>query len=133
MNICDKINPILDNSVFQSLEKEYNLTIPECVKAFFEKENSGIPRKRYVSFHGEDYEVRSFLSMNSNDEYSIFEPLKYFQEKTHGKIVPIAIDSGDNYYCLNLQYNKMYYWSSDADLYYELADSFSEFLAAFLS
>lgn len=45
----------------------------------------------------DEYEVRAFLSLNSEDEnYCITKPLDFFLNRTKAKIVPIGIDSEDN-------------------------------------
>ena len=52
-------------------------------------------------------------------------------KKTKGKIVPIGIDSGDNYYCVNNETGKVYYWSAGEDSYYCIAESIAEFVTLF--
>ena len=46
-------------------------------------------------------------------------------------MVPIGIDSGDNYYCVNNENGKVYYWSSSEDSYYYIAESIDEFASFF--
>ena len=76
--------------------------------------------------------VRAFLSLDSEDEnYCITKPLDFFLNRTKAKIVPIGIDSGDNYYCVNNENGKVYYWSSSEDSYYYIAESIDEFASFF--
>ncbi|MBL6462081.1 MAG: SMI1/KNR4 family protein [Blautia sp.] len=42
-----------------------------------------------------------------------------------------GIDSGDNYYCVNNENGKVYYWSSSEDSYYYIAESIDEFASFF--
>ena len=57
--------------------------------------------------------------------------MDYFLEKTKGKIVPIGLDSGDNYYCVNNETGKVYYWSAGEDSYYCIAESIMDFIELF--
>ncbi|MFR6168520.1 MAG: SMI1/KNR4 family protein [Blautia wexlerae] len=43
----------------------------------------------------------------------------------------MVLTSGDNYYCVNNENGKVYYWSSSEDSYYYIAESIDEF-ASFL-
>ena len=80
----------------------------------------------------DEYEVRAFLSLDSEDEnYCITKPLDFFLNRTKAKIVPIGIDSGDNYYCVNNENGKVYYGSSSEDRYYYIAESIDEFSSLF--
>ncbi len=86
------------------------------------------PVKDIIVCNGEEYEVRVFLSADKTDQnYCIEKPLDYFLSKTKGKIVPIAIDSGDNYYCVNNETGKVYYWSAEMDEYYNIAQDLLAF------
>ncbi len=79
-----------------------------------------------------EYEIRAFLSLDENDEnYCIEKPLSYFLTKTKAKIIPIALDSGDNYYCVNNESGKVYFWSSDTDSYYLISENIEEFVNLF--
>ena len=41
------------------------------------------------------------------------------------------LTSGDNYYCVNNENGKVYYWSSSEDSYYYIAESIDEFASFF--
>lgn len=126
---CDK-NPKLD--VLLDAEKKYKIKIRENIKEFLHENSGGTPIKDTITVHGEEYEVRAFLSLDEkNGSYYIEKPLNYFLKKTKGDIVPIAIDSGDNYYCVNNKIGKVYYWVSDGDHYYPLTNSLNAFESLF--
>ncbi len=129
--ICAEIVEISNPGVFGELEKEYGFKFEEDVKSFFMENNGGIPEQNMIEVNGEEYEVRCFLSFNSGEYNSIDIPMDSFQKETHGKIIPIAKDSGDNYYCIHIENGKVYYWDKDENLYYNLADSFGTFLEYF--
>lgn len=126
--ICINISKLTDELAIEKLEDKFDLDFSSDFKEFFILNNGGIPLNSKFMYENKEYEVRCFLSFN-NDEYnSIKKPLSSFQEETNGKIVPFAKDSGDNYYCLNIENQKVYYWSRDEELYYCLAEAFSEFI-----
>lgn len=118
--------------VFEVAEKKYSVSIRKEIKDFLEKNSGGYPVKDIIVSDGEEYEVRVFLSLDSADEnYYIQKPMDYFLEKTKGKIVPIGLDSGDNYYCVNNETGKVYYWSAGEDSYYCIAESIMDFIELF--
>ena len=81
---------------------------------------------------GEEYEVRIFLSLDAQDQYYyIKKPLLDFLQRTKGRIIPIGIDSGDNYYCVNNETGKVYYWSMELDEYYCIAENLEMFVSLF--
>ena len=55
----------------------------------------------------------------------------FFRKNTTGKIVPIGIDSGDNYYCVNNETGKVYYWCASENTYFCISNSLSDFIALF--
>lgn len=120
------------SAVLSDAAKKSGIVIREDIREFLEENSGGYPVKDIVSFNNEEHEVRVFLSLdNSDNNYYIEKPLSFFLEKTKGKIVPIGLDSGDNYYCVNNETGKVYYWSAGSDQYYYLAESLAEFVKAF--
>ena len=51
------------------------------------------------------------------------------QSQTPAELV--VLTSGDNYYCVNNENGKVYYWSSSEDSYYYIAESIDEFASFF--
>lgn len=118
--------------LFKEIEKKYLISIREDIKVFLEKNSGGYPIKDSIMFDGEEYEIRVFMSLEESDEnYYIGKPLEYFLNKTKGKIVPIGIDSGDNYYCVNNETGKVYYWSASDDSYYMISETIEKFIEKF--
>ena len=127
--ICTNIEKIIDESAINKIENSYNISLPDNFKNFFEKNNGGTPSKNVFKYDDNEYEIRCFLSFNDNQYNSIETPLKSFLEETNGKIIPFAKDSGDNYYCLNIKNNKIYFWDSNDNLYYYIANTFDTFIS----
>ena len=122
----------INKTVLLEAEKDYSISIREDIKEFFEANSGGYPVKDIIVSDGEEYEVRVFLSLDASDKnYYIQKPLEYFLKKTKGKIVPIGLDSGDNYYCVNNETGKVYYWSAGEDVYYCISNSLEEYCLLF--
>lgn len=124
--ICTGISLLKDSLAIERYEDKYAFDLPKELKCFFQENNGGIPKKKVFTARGGEYEIRCFLSFNRGEYNSIDLPIQSFQEETKGKIVPIAKDSGDNYYCINVETGKIYYWDKDDNLYYCIAEDFGE-------
>lgn len=122
----------INKEVFAEAEKAFSISLRTEIKDFLEKNSGGYPQKDIIVVDGEEYEVRVFMSLDSADEnYYIQKPMEYFLKKTKGKIIPIGLDSGDNYYCVNNETGKVYYWSAGEDSYFCIADSVNGFVELF--
>ena len=130
--ISQNCNKNIDMSIIREAEKTYSISIREDIKDFIGSNAGGYPVKDIIVSNGDEYEVRVFLSLDDADAYyCIRKPLDYFLGKTNGKIIPIGIDSGDNYFCVNNQTGKVYYWSADEDSYSLICNSLNDFTALF--
>lgn len=118
--------------VWEKAEQKFGITVRDDIRSFLQDNGGGYPEKDVINVEGEDYEVRIFLSADAEDEnYYIGKPLDYFLTKTNGKIIPIGIDSGDNYYCVNNETGKVYYWRAEQDSYYQIAENLDNFCGLF--
>lgn len=126
--VCTEVSLLKDSLAVERYEDKYEFDLPKELKSFFQENNGGIPKKRVFTIKGEEYEIRCFLSFNIGEYNSIDLPMQSFQEETKGKIVPIAKDSGDNYYCIHVENGKIYYWDKDDNLYYCIAEDFGELI-----
>lgn len=131
-SISTNVKSNVDNAIFAEAEKKYSITIRKDIKDFVAANAGGYPAKDVIEAEGEEYEVRVFLSLDPGDNnYSITKPLDFFLNKTKAKIVPIGIDSGDNYYCVNNETGKVYYWGASEDSYYCIAETIEKFVSLF--
>lgn len=126
--ICKEVSQLSDRLAIDKLEDRYRIDLPREMKIFLKENNGGIPEKYCFEVNGEEYEIRCFLSFNKEEYNSIYLPAESFQKETNGKIIPFAKDSADNYYCINTENLKIYFWSSEENLYYCLVKNFSEFV-----
>lgn len=130
--IADNCKLNINEEIFKDVEKSYSINVRTEIKEFLEKNSGGYPVKDVIVSEKEEYEIRVFMSLDaSDDNYYIQKPMDYFMKKTNGKIVPIGIDSGDNYYCVNNETGKVYYWRAEEDLYYCIAESIDKFVSLF--
>ena len=121
-----------NENIWNEVEQKYDIFIRTDIKDFFKFNNGGYPINDIIISDEIEYEIRAFLSLDENDEnYCIEKTLSYFLTKTKAKIIPIALDSGDNYYCVNNESGKVYFWSSDTDSYYLISENIEEFVNLF--
>ena len=126
--ICRDVSAVSDLTIMKEVEQNYNIIIPDYIKTFFAMNNGGIPIKKELCITDEEYEIRCFLSFNKEDYNSIYQPLENFMKQTKGKIFPIAKDSGDNYYCINLKTEEIFIYVCETNLYYKLFNNFAEMI-----
>ena len=130
--ISTNVKSNMDKAIFAETEKKYSITIRKDIKDFIAANAGGCPSKDLIVADGDEYEVRVFLSLDPEDKnYCITKPLDFFLNKTKAKIVPIGIDSGDNYYCVNNETGKVYYWGASEDSYYCIAETIDKFISLF--
>ena len=126
---CDKNT---NANIFSNIEKKYSIKIRDDVKKFLIKNSGGYPIKDIITSNGNEYEVRVFLSLDdANKYYNIEKPLSYFMKNTNKKMIPIGVDSGSNYYCIDNQTGKVYYWCADGDSYLPISSSLNQFISLF--
>jgi hypothetical protein len=127
-NNCNEINV----DIFSKIEDKYSIVLRKDIKEFLSINSGGYPVKDIINVDEYEYEIRVFLSLDSSNQYYYIEkPLEYFLTKTKNKIIPIGIDSGDNYYCVNNDTGVVYYWFAEEDMYYRVAENLEEFSAQF--
>ena len=128
--ICNSVSKLKNPSSIKAIEEIYKIEFPNVMVDFFTANNGGIPANREFTVNGQEYEIRCFLSFNENEYNSIHRAIDSYQKETNGKIVPIAKDSGDNYFCLNIETGNIFYNDNADGLYYKLFDSFSDLVDA---
>ena len=131
--ISTNVKRNIDSTILADAEKKYSITIRDDIKEFIASNSGGYPTKDIIDVEGEEYEVRVFLSLDPEDKnYCIVKPLDFFLNKTKAKIIPVGIDSGDNYYCVNNETGKVYYWGASEDSYYCIAETIDDFISLFV-
>ena len=122
----------IGGGIWPQVEHDFNITVRDDIKEFLSLNSGGHPQNSIIIANGEEYEVRVFLSLDSQNKYYFIErPMMTFLRNTKGKIIPIGIDSGDNYYCVNNETGKVYYWSMSQDESYYVSDNLEMFCQLF--
>lgn len=103
--------------IFKELEYRYNINISEEYIQFIKNYNGGIPVKNIINIQYEEYEIRYFVSYNINDYNYIGEAFGWFLQETKKKMIPIAKDSGDSYYCYGIDSGEIFYWDREINSY----------------
>ena len=121
-----------DESIIKNAEIKFNIVIKKEIVDFFKYNNGGYPTTNYIEVNDEKYEIKAFLSLDKTDDYyCLGESIEYFLSNTKGKIIPFAVDSSDNYFCVNNETGKVYYWSSNFNEYYFIVETLTDFINCF--
>lgn len=130
--IVDKSEQKIDTGIWNYLEDKYHLKISPDIKAFIEVNSGGNPVKDMIDTQNGLHEVRKILSLTEdNPYYSIKKYADEFLTSTKGKIIPVAVDSGGNYFCVHNDTGKVYFWFEEDGLYYPVANNLTEFCEMF--
>lgn len=109
---------------FNFIEQNLNVNLPPDLVKFYKKNNGGHPNK---SIFYDYYEVLNFIEVRNfipflyahqfenNPDFTIDGIVKrgWAEFKLPRHLLPFAADWGDNYICLNLSDNKVYYYVRD--------------------
>ena len=117
--------------ILEKAESDFNIKIKENIKNFIKKHSGSYPNNAIIDINGEEYEIRVFLSLDKSSDYYIERQLYQFLRDSNGKMIPIAIDSGDNYYCINNETEKVYYWSHELREFEFIGSGINTFSKAF--
>lgn len=130
--IVEKSEKNIDPAIWGELEEKYNIHIIQPIKDFIETNSGGDPLTDMIDTQNGPHEVRKILSLTKTSKYySIAKYADQFLKETHGKIIPVAVDSGGNYFCVNNETGKVYFWFEEDGLYYLVADDLDEFAKSF--
>lgn len=128
IKVVEKSDKKIDVSIWKELEEKYDIKIIQSIKDFIEANSGGDPVKSMINTQNGLHEVRKVLSLTRDSKYySIVKYADQFLKDTHGKIIPVAVDSGGNYFCVNNETGRVYFWFEEDGLYYQVADDLNEF------
>lgn len=108
------VKTLKDNSVFENIEKIYNVDIPTYLKELITKYNSGRPEKTLFDTQQSDERVlQGLISFNIEDKASIF----IYEELLKKGYIPFAITEFGDMVCINAE-------NSNIELYIQEQDKF---------
>lgn len=104
----------------KDFEVELNVKIPASMKNYYLKSNGGMPSPYCFQPQDEDLdwvEIKAFFPIKERTD--AFETIEAIAKDIWSKnlmpcnLLPFAMDSGGNYYALNLKNKKIYYYLTD--------------------
>jgi cell wall assembly regulator SMI1 len=99
------------------LEEAIGAKLPTDVVAFYKLHNGGVPSLDFLPARDqwEPMEVNSFLPIRIEADESVSRVHRRAVERglMPPNLVPLAIDSGNNYYCLDTGNSSIVYWMND--------------------
>ncbi len=110
-----RIKPLKSQTAISEIEQTYNLSIPSEVKACITQNNGGRPVPNTISVDSKlETDIKCLLSYNSDDKDSIFPVINFFIENYKGTLLPFAMDSSGNYFCM--KGSQVVLWTQDMDV-----------------
>ncbi len=104
----------------KDFEMELNIKIPAAMKNFYLKFNGGMPSPYCFQPQDEELdwvEINAFFPIKiRTDAFETIETIAkdvWSRELVPHNLLPFAMDSGGNYYALNLKNKKIYYYLTD--------------------
>lgn len=120
-----RIKPLENANAVNEFEKKYGFSLPADLKDCIMRNNAGRPSKNlFVVGNGVEFEIKSLLSYNENDTENVYNVIGYFIEKYGHSMLPFALDSGNNYYCV--KDNKIILWTQDGENILPVCNSWTE-------
>ena len=104
----------------KNFEVELNVKIPAGMKNFYLKFNGGMPSPYCFQPQDEDLdwvEINAFFPIkertNAFETIEVIAKDMWSRNLMPSNLLPFAMDSGGNYYALNLKNKKIYYYLTD--------------------
>lgn len=104
----------------KNFEVELNVKIPAGMKNFYLKFNGGMPSPYCYQPQDEDLdrvEINAFFPIkertNAFETIEVIAKDMWSRNLMPSNLLPFAMDSGGNYYALNLKNKKIYYYLTD--------------------
>ena len=103
-----------DPVIFQKIEKEYGVVIPDEFKMLIVNANAATPSKIHFMLGVDEKIVGSILSYNESDVDvdTVFAAMKVINCKEH---LPFAIDPFGNYWCYSFSEHSVLFWDHETD------------------
>lgn len=118
MNIISNyLTEAVDNkNAFDELEKKYNIKIAPSIRSFI-NEFGDKNFDAYIKIGKDEYEVRGVFSTSSSKGYAgpLNKVIKSVLNDSSNKLIPVAVDSGSNYYCVDLKGSTVYVQNHEED------------------
>lgn len=128
-----RVKALKDIDSIDNFEKNYNLTIPTDIKTLFKNYNGGRPNKRNIQINNNDEVcIKMLLSFNKEDSENIYKVNDYFMKEFNKKVMPIAVEDGGNYFCINLDDESILYWNHESNELIKIESNLNKFLISLI-
>ena len=103
---------LADKNIFDEIENERGIIIPDGLKKLINDENAATPDKYNFMVGSTERVFGALLSFNKNEEDTdtVFTALEAIEDKN---LFPFAIDSFGNYICLELTTEDVVFWNHE--------------------
>lgn len=121
-----KVKSIKDKTSLSEVERKIVFSIPKELRQCILENNGGrpVPNAIHLS-NGDDNDVKCLLSYNRDDTENVFKILDFFIQNYSGSLLPFAMDSAGNYYCVRGE--EVVLWTQECEIV-RVCDSFDLFL-----
>lgn len=118
---------LVDESVFDEIERERKITIPKYLKELIVEGNAATPEKYNYMIGSTEKIFGAVLSFNKDDQDvdTVFTALDVIKDTN---IFPFAIDSFGNYICMDLKENEVVFWDHEENKVYSTGKDLDMFM-----
>lgn len=118
------VKPLKDNSVFENIEKIYNVEIPIYLKELITKYNGGRPEKSiFDTKKSKERVLQGLISFNKEDKANIF----IYEELLKKGYIPFAITEFGDLVCINNKNKNVELYLNENETIESICDSIEVF------
>ena len=118
------VKPLKDNSVFENIEKIYNVEIPIYLKELITKYNCGRPEKSiFDTKKSKERVLQGLISFNKEDKANIF----IYEELLKKGYIPFAITEFGDLVCINNKNKNVELYLNENETIESICDSIEVF------
>ena len=119
------VKVLIDNSVFENIERTYNVEIPKYLKEIISKYNGGRPEKRlFDTQNSKEKVLQGLISFNKEDKANIF----IYEDLLRKGYIPFAITEFGDAICVNIDNEFIGLYLHEQDKFEYVCDNIEKFL-----
>lgn len=119
------VKVLIDNSVFENIERTYNVEIPKYLKEIISKYNGGRPKKRlFDTQNSKEKVLQGLISFNKEDKANIF----IYEDLLRKGYIPFAITEFGDAICVNIDNEFIGLYLHELDKFEYVCDNIEKFL-----
>ncbi len=116
---------LLDDAVFEEIENDRNISIPDYLTDFIKTNNAATPSEYRFKLNDEEKIFGAVLSYNKDDTDTVFTALSVIENT---RLLPFAIDPFGNYICFDTDGQNVVFWDHETSAVYSTNQKFMDFL-----